>query len=100
MERRTSMRISLTAAVIAAAILCGGAILLVGLINLADPNYGGNFLQMVNSVYPWVHSTSTWRSVFARALEGGLDGAIAALIFGSLYNIIVTDRGATQLPQH
>jgi hypothetical protein len=94
------MRISLTAAVIAAAILCGGAILLVGLINLADPNYGGNFLQMVNSVYPWVHSTSTWRSVFARALEGGLDGAIAALIFGSLYNIIVTDRGATQLPQH
>ena len=94
------MRISLTAAVIAAAVLCGGAILLVGLINLVDPNYGGNFLQMVNSVYPWVHSTNTWRSVFARALEGGFDGAIAALIFASLYNVIVTDSGARQLSQH
>jgi hypothetical protein len=42
--------------VIAAAILRGGAMLLVGLIHLADPGYGLNFLQMTGSVYPWFHS--------------------------------------------
>ena len=43
------MRLSLRAMVMAGAILWGGAILLVGLINFFDPNYGVNFLQMTRS---------------------------------------------------
>jgi hypothetical protein len=81
-----NMRLSLRAAVIAAAILWGGAILLVGLINLADPNYGVSFLQMTNSVYPWIHSTHKVSSLLGRTIEGALDGAIAAIIFAWLYN--------------
>jgi hypothetical protein len=93
------MRISLKAMVIAAAILWGGAILLVGLINLADPNYGVNFLQMTNSVYPWFHTTHTWGSVIGRTLEGALDGAIAGIIFAWLYNSFAVRRNISSKPQ-
>ena len=80
------MRLSLRAMVIAGAILWGGAILLVGLINLANPNYGVNFLQMTNSVYPWFHMTHTLPNVFIGTLDGVLDGAVAAMLFTWLYN--------------
>lgn len=91
-DRRVGMRLSLKAAVIAAAILWGGAILLVGLINLVDSNYGVSFLQITNSVYPWLHTTHRVGSLLARTLEGALDGAIAAIIFAWLYNHFTGSR--------
>jgi hypothetical protein len=93
------MRISLKAMVIAAAVLWGGAILLVGLINFLDPNYGVNFLQMTNSVYPWFHATHSWTSVLGRTLEGALDGAIAGILFAWLYNSFASRRNAPSKPQ-
>jgi hypothetical protein len=53
----------------AAAILWGSALLIVGLLNLANPNYGVNFLQLANSVYPWFQSTHSWRSVLVGTHE-------------------------------
>ena len=50
------MRLSLKAITLAGALLWGGAILLVGLINLAWPDYGLSFLQMTSSVYPGFHA--------------------------------------------
>jgi hypothetical protein len=87
-----NMRLSLRAAVIAAAILWGGAILLVGLINFVDPNYGTTFLQMTNSVYPWFHGTHSISSVVGRTVEGALDGAIAGILFAWLYNCFVRSQ--------
>jgi hypothetical protein len=84
------MRLSLRATVIAAAILWGGAILLVGLIHLADPAYGVNFLQMTGSVYPWFHSTHGWSVVLGRSVEAAVDGAIAGIIFAALYNLVAS----------
>jgi len=46
---------------IAAGLLWGGAILCVGVINLADPNYGVNFIQLTSSMYPWCSARSMSR---------------------------------------
>ena len=89
------MRLSLRAAVIAAAILWGGAILLVGLINFVDPNYGTTFLQMTNSVYPWFHGTHSMGSVVGRTILGAIDGAIAGILFAWLYNCFVGSKSLT-----
>lgn len=71
---------------ISGGILWGAAILLVGLINLTDPNYGVNFLQMTSSVYPWFHTTHTLSSVLIGTIDGAVDGALAAMIFAGIYN--------------
>jgi len=93
------MRLSLRAAVISAAILWGGAILLVGLINFIDPNYGTSFLQMTNSVYPWFHGAHSMESVLGRTVEGALDGAIAGVLFVWLYNFFA-ERKRISPSQH
>lgn len=51
------MRLSLKALIVTSAILWGGAVLFVGLINLAAPSYGTAFLQMVSSIYPGFHNS-------------------------------------------
>ncbi len=82
------MRLSLKAMAIAAGLLWGGAILCVGLINLVDPNYGINFIQLTSSVYPWFHASRTAGNVVIGTVDGLIDGAIAGLIFAWLYNIV------------
>jgi hypothetical protein len=83
------MRLSITGTAIAAGLLWGGAILLVGLINLARPGYGMDFLTMINSVYPWFHSSHTFSSVVIGTFDGILDGAVAGCLFGWLYNTML-----------
>jgi hypothetical protein len=80
------MKLSLKAITISGALLWGGAILLVGLINLSRPGYGLNFLQLTSSVYPWFHASHTFSSVVIGTIDGLVDGAVAALIFAALYN--------------
>ena len=88
------MRLSLKAMAIAAALLWGGAMLCVGLINLVDPNYGINFIQLTSSVYPWFHASRTMGNVLLGTVDGLIDGAIAGLIFALLYNAV------TSIPRH
>jgi hypothetical protein len=88
------MRLSLKAMAIAAGLLWGGAILCVGVINLAIPSYGISFIQMTSSVYPWFHASRSVANVVIGTADGLIDGAIAGLIFGLLYNAV------THVPQH
>jgi hypothetical protein len=81
------MRFSLKAIALAGALLWGGAILLVGLINLALPSYGLTFLQMTSSVYPGFHAAHGLRSVAIGTIDGLVDGGVAGLLFAWLYNI-------------
>ena len=83
------MRLSIKGTAIAAGLLWGGAILLVGIINLAKPEYGTNFLTMINSVCPWFHSSHTFSSVVIGTIDGLIDGAVAGCLFGWLYNTIL-----------
>ena len=89
------MRLSLKGMTIAAGSLWGGAILFLGLINLVWPTYGANFLQAISSVYPWFHASRTFVDVVIGTLDALVDGAIAGLLFGWLYNLSVRDlKGA------
>ena len=82
------MKLSIWALTITAAIIWGGAVLLVGLGNLIRPSYGGAFLDIVASIYPGYHVTRTIGSVIVGTLYGALDGAIGGLIFAWLYNLM------------
>jgi hypothetical protein len=80
------MRLSLKALAVAAGLLWGGAILFVGLINLARPAYGINFLEIMSSVYPWFHASHTLGDVIVGTVDGLIDGAVAGLLLAWLYN--------------
>ncbi|HUB81808.1 MAG TPA: DUF5676 family membrane protein [Bryobacteraceae bacterium] len=80
------MRLSAKALAITSAILWGGCLLVVGLINLAAPSYGVDFLRGMSSVYPGFYHTRTFWDVLLGTVYGFVDGAIGGLIFGWLYN--------------
>jgi hypothetical protein len=86
LEGRNTMQFSLKATALSGALLWGGAILIVGLINLAWPGYGLNFLQMTSSVYPGFHASHTITSVLMGTFDGLIDGGVAGLLFAWLYN--------------
>ena len=90
------MRLSVRGMTMAAGLLWGAAILCVGLIHMADPGYGGSFLQMTSSVYPGFHSAGTAGSLAIGTIEGLVDGAIAGLILSLLYNLFTRARKVAQ----
>ena len=57
------MRVSVKGLTIALALLWGGCVLLVGVINLAAPAYGLNFLQLMSSIYPGFHASRGFADV-------------------------------------
>ena len=83
------MRLSLKGLTIASALLWGGGIFFVGLVNLAVPSYGIAFLQLLNSVYPGFRNLHTFVDVLVGAGYGLFDGAFGGLFFGLLYNLFV-----------
>jgi hypothetical protein len=78
------MRLSLKSLTFACALLWGGAILLVGLINLASPSYGMEFLKLASSVYPGFHDSRKFVDVLVGTGYGLVDGAIAGLLWMAL----------------
>ncbi len=87
------MQLSIRGLAIAASLLWGGAILCVGLTNLASPSYGMNFLQTVSSVYPWFHASRTFGDVVIGTIDGLVDGAVAGFLFAWLYNFFASRLG-------
>jgi len=79
------MRISLKAITFSMAIVWGLVMLVIGLVHLADPSYGAQFLRLMSSVYPGVDAAPTLGHVLLGTAYGFADGAIAGLIFGLLY---------------
>jgi len=51
------MKLSLKAVAMTAGLLWAGCILLVGIANLANPQYGMGFLALMSSIYPGLHFT-------------------------------------------
>ena len=79
------MRVSLKAITLSSAILWGGAMLSVGLVHMADPAYGGDFLRIISSVYPGADTAPTLARVLLGTLYGFVDAGIAGFLFGWLY---------------
>jgi hypothetical protein len=80
------MKLSIRALTITAALLWGGGLLFVGVLNLAAPSYGVAFLQMMSSVYPGFHAARTFGDVLIGTLYALVDGAICGFLFAWLYN--------------
>ena len=79
------MGFSLKAITLSSAIVWGAAMLIVGLIHMAAPAYGGDFLRMMSSVYPGADTAPTLARVLVGTVYGFVDGAIAGGLFGLRY---------------
>jgi hypothetical protein len=89
------MRLSGRALAIAAGLLWGGAILLVGLVHLAGASYGSAFLQTISSVYPGFHASRTLGDVLVGTAYGLVDGGLGGLLLAWLYNVVAGRRVST-----
>ena len=88
------MRLSVSALAFTAAVLWGGALLFCGIANAFWPSYGGAFLQLMASVYPGYHATGSASSIAVGTLYALLDGAVAGLLFGGIYNRFAGGKAA------
>ena len=80
------MKLSIGAVTITVAILWGGTVLLCGIANLIWPSYGLAFLKLAASIYPGYHATRSLGGLVVGTGYAILDGAVAGLLFGWLYN--------------
>ncbi len=71
--------------------------LIVGLINLADAHYGGEFLRMMSSVYPGADTARTLGRVLLGTVYGFVDGAVVGWLFGLLVRSLGQDHRDTHV---
>ncbi len=84
------MQLSVKATAIAAAILWGGGLLFVGLVNRFCPDYGWWFLKAMDSIYPGYHVAFGLKNLLAGVGYAIFDGLVAGAIFAWLYNKVST----------
>ena len=80
------MKLSVKSLAIVSALLWGGGVLFVGVVNLAAPSYGTAFLECVSSGYPGFHNTRHFLDVLVGTGYALVDGAVGGALFGWLYN--------------
>ena len=80
------MKFNIGALSLAVGLFWGGAVLIVGVANLAWPGYGHDFLELASSIYPGYTAARTVGQVAIGTLYGLVDGAIGGAIFAWLYN--------------
>lgn len=86
------MKLSAVHLGLAAGILWGAAMLLMGLANLIRPTYGVLMLQVMDSAYPGYQAGQGIGSVVIGAVYGLADGFVWGWLFGLLYNCLVGSR--------
>lgn len=81
------MRFNLKALTLTFALMWGIlAVFLVGLANLLWPPYGEAFLKFLSSIYPGYTGGASFAQVLIATGYGLVDGAVAGLVSGWLYN--------------
>ena len=83
------MKLSVKGLTLASAIAWALCVLVVGILNLIWPAYGGEFLRMIASVYPGFKASGTFIDVIVGMLYALVDGAICGFVFALLYNAFV-----------
>jgi hypothetical protein len=84
------MKLNVHALSLVAGIFTAASILIVGILNLAWPGYGGAFLKMMASIYPGYHAAGTIGDLIIGVLYGLVDGLVCGLLFGWLYNRLIS----------
>ncbi len=74
------------------ALLWAACMLIVGLINLADAHYGGEFLRLMSSLYPGADTARTLGRVLVGTVYGFVVGAIVGWVFGLLLQAFGQDH--------
>jgi ABC-type phosphate transport system permease subunit len=88
------MKLNLKALVWTSGILWALVLLLTGIANLIWSGYGAAFLQIWASVYPGYKASGTILDVISGTLYACVDGAVAGLVFGWLYNVFASKSSA------
>jgi len=88
------MRLSAKAMALALGLLWGGGVAVAALVHLANPSYGGAFLDVVSSIYPGFHSARSMGDALLGTAYGLIDGAVGGFIFASLYNMFTRRSSA------
>jgi hypothetical protein len=83
------MKLSVKGLTIAGGIIWALAILVVGILNIIFPGYGGEFLKIMASLYPGFKASGTVIDVIVGTLYALVDGAICGFVFALLYNAFV-----------
>jgi len=83
------MKLNIKALSIATALVWGGAVLMVELLHLLWPSYGGAFLRVIASIYPGYHATGSLWEMVKGVGYAVVDGGIGGLVFAWLYNILI-----------
>ena len=86
------MTLSLKGLAFAFGVLWGAFVFFVGMGNLLFPGYGAAFLEVPRSIYPGFAGTEGFLGVMVGTLYALLDGAVAGLIFGWVYNLVAGQR--------
>jgi hypothetical protein len=82
-------KLSVKAVATTSALIWSGAVLSVGIANALQPDYGGEFLKMVSSIYPGYKARPTAGQVAVGASYAAVDGAVGGALFAWLYNQFV-----------
>ncbi len=91
------MRLSVKGLTITSALLWGGGLLFAGAMNLRYPWYARRYLKLMSSVYPGYKNSRAFKDVLVGSAYASLDGALAGLLFGWLYNTIAERERAHTL---
>jgi len=83
------MKLSLKAAILAAALLDAVGFLFVSLMNLVLRPYGGAYLAILSSLYPGYDPVNWPIAIIIGTLYSVLAGALAGLLFACFYNLFV-----------
>jgi hypothetical protein len=91
--QEAAMKLSIKAFAWTIAVLWGGALFVVGILNLVWPSYGGAFLGMLKSIYPGYAAMSGFAGVIVGTLYALLDGGICGCLMAWIYNKLVASEG-------
>ena len=80
------MKLDVKAMALTVGLVWGAAMLLAGVAYVILDGYAEAFLDVMASVYPGYHATSSFGDVIVGALYGLVDGAVGGAVIAWLYN--------------
>src|SRR5215472_230672 len=84
------MKLSIKAMVIAGALFKAIVFLFISIMNLILRPFGGAYLVLLSSVYPGYDPLNVAVALILGTMYSLIAGALAGLLFGSLYNFFAT----------
>lgn len=85
------MKVNIKAAAATSALIWGGAVFVVGVVNVVQPRYGREFLELVASVYPGYKARPRFSQVAVGTAYAVVDGAVGGAICAWLYNRLTSE---------